>query len=320
MNPSESAVSTIYAARRIAQSEFVPIRHQNYHVRVWGSPQADTPPLVLVHGWMDVAASWQFLVDALSDDFAKRWIIAPDWRGYGLSTGAPVDNYWNHDYLADLDGLLDHYSPDRPVDLVGHSMGGNVVMQYAGVRPARIRNLVNLEGFGGPEGNPANAPKRIAHWLDELKQLAKGELDLRPYDSVHGVARRLMKTNPRLARTPESRGRALWLAHHWAAEKSSGQWDVLGDAAHKVSGPLQTREAEVLALYQAIAAPVLFVQATDNAMRTWWGDRFTLDQFHARLDHVKRVQRHVLPDCGHMLHHDQPALLAGLIEEFCQID
>jgi pimeloyl-ACP methyl ester carboxylesterase len=184
------------------------------------------------------------------------------------------------------------------------------------VRPARIRKLVNLEGFGGPEGNPANAPKRIAHWLDELKQMAKGELDLRPYDSVQNVARRLMKTNPRLGASPAARGRALWLAHHWAAEKSPGRWEILGDPAHKVGGPLQTREAEVLALYQAITAPVLFVQAQDEALPTWWGGRFTMEQFHQRLDQVQQVRREKLADCGHMLHHDQPEALARLLESF----
>ncbi len=112
-------------------------------------------PLVMVHGWMDVAASYQFMVDAFSDAFAAgRTIIAPDWRGFGQTfpghAASQVDNYWSADYLADLDFLLDHYAPGQAVDLVGHSMGGNVAMLYAGVRPARIRKLVNLEGFGMP--------------------------------------------------------------------------------------------------------------------------------------------------------------------------
>ena len=53
-----------------------------------------------------------------------------------------------------LDALLDALSPGRPVDLLGHSMGGNIAMSYAGVRPARIRRLVNLEGFGLPDAKP----------------------------------------------------------------------------------------------------------------------------------------------------------------------
>jgi pimeloyl-ACP methyl ester carboxylesterase len=115
----------------------------------------------MVHGWMDVAASYQFVVDALSDAFAQgRQIIAPDWRGYGQTALPGTDNYWFPDYLADLDTLLDHYAPEQPVDLVGHSMGGNVVMLYAGVRPQRIRRLINLEGFGMPATRPSQAPGR----------------------------------------------------------------------------------------------------------------------------------------------------------------
>ena len=55
---------------------------------------------MLLHGWMDVSASFQFLVDALSDDWH---VLAPDWRGFGLSEW-PQDGYWFADYVADLDG------------------------------------------------------------------------------------------------------------------------------------------------------------------------------------------------------------------------
>jgi pimeloyl-ACP methyl ester carboxylesterase len=74
----------------------------------------------MVHGWMDVAASYQFVVDAFAQD---HYIIAPDWRGYGRTDSGSADNFWFADYMADLDFLLDHYSPDRPVNLVGHSLG-----------------------------------------------------------------------------------------------------------------------------------------------------------------------------------------------------
>ena len=122
----------MYVPRRPARSEFVPVRNLRYHVLTWGVPTDARPPLVLLHGWMDVGASWQFVVDAMRDE---RFIVAPDWRGYGLTEGGGVDNYWMPDYLADLDWLLDHYAGERAVDLVGHSMGGNVTMHYAGVRP-----------------------------------------------------------------------------------------------------------------------------------------------------------------------------------------
>ena len=137
----------MYQALKPWLSDFVPIRTLNNHVLQWGEPVPGQPPLVMMHGWMDVEASFQFVVDALQQE---RHVIAADWRGYGLTESSKTDNYWFADYLADLDFLLDHYSPDHPVDLLGHSMGGNVVMLYAGVRPGRIRRLINLEGFGMP--------------------------------------------------------------------------------------------------------------------------------------------------------------------------
>ena len=70
-----------------------------------------------------------------------RTLVAMDMRGFGR-TQRPDDGYWFPDYLADLDALLDHLSPDAPLDLVGHSMGGNIVMLYAGARPQRVRKVV----------------------------------------------------------------------------------------------------------------------------------------------------------------------------------
>ncbi len=333
----------MYKEKRLSRSEFVPIRGLDYHVRIWGGrdtndtaasagpPQARPAPsggsvlhevksvgapLVLAHGWMDVAASWQFMVDALSDAFAAgRTIIAPDWRGFGLtaaSTATPhIDHYWFADYLADLDFLLDHYAPGQAVDLAGHSMGGNVVMLYAGIRPGRIRKLINLEGFGMPASRAAQAPGRYATWMDELKSLQRGELALKAYDDAGGVAQRLMKTNPRL--TPD---KAHWLAGHWARADASGKWQVLGDPAHKITSAQLYRLDEVLEIHSRISAPTLAIEASDDSMALWWKGKYTLGEYHERLKTVPNAQIAVVQDAGHMLHHDQPAQLAGLIEAF----
>jgi len=300
----------MYQAKRVSRSEFVPIRTLRYHVRLWGEPAPGQVPLVMVHGWMDVSASYQFVVDAFAKD---RYVIAPDWRGYGGTEAPNTDNYWIPDYLADLDFLLDHYAGDAPVDLVGHSMGGNVAMLYAGARPARIRRLVNLEGFGMAATRPSQAPGRYAKWMDELKALHRGEMDLKAYDSRDGVARRLMKTNRRL-----SQDKADWLAGHWARPGEDGLWRILGDAAHKVTNANLFRVDEVLELYQRITAPTLWVEASDDSLSQWWQGRFTLAEFHERLSHVKDVQRAVIQDAGHMLHHDQPHELAKHLEAFIE--
>ena len=299
--------ATEYLPRRPSESRFATLRHHRMHLRTWPG-SAGAPLLVLVHGWMDVGASFQFLVDALEDTpAAGRTVVAPDWRGYGLTEGAPTDSYWFADYLGDLDALLDHLSPEAPVDLVGHSMGGNVAMLYAGVRPGRVRRLVNLEGFGMPQTTPEQAPKRLRQWLDELKAPAR----LSDYASHDEVAARLMANNPRLA--PE---RARWLALHWARPDAQGRWQVLGDPAHKRVNPVLSRREEAIATWQAIEAPVLWVEGDLTDTSAWWGDRYPRSDFEARLSVVRRLEREVLSPAGHMLHLDQPEALARRIARF----
>jgi pimeloyl-ACP methyl ester carboxylesterase len=266
----------------------------------------------MVHGWMDVSASYQFVVDAFAHD---HYVIAPDWRGYGHTTGDAVDSYWFADYLADLDFLLDHYAGDQPVNLVGHSMGGNVAMMYSGVRPERIRRLVNLEGFGSPRSEAQGAPARYAKWMGELKKFHRGEMGLAPYESVEGVARRLMKTNKRL---PQDK--ADWLAQHWSQPviRADGktEWRIQGDPAHKIVFAQAMQVDEVLALYRAITAPVLAVEASDDSLSGWWKGRYTLDEYHERLRSIAQCTVARVADAGHMLQHDQPLAVASLIETF----
>ena len=288
------------------------LRGCRYHLLRWGPPSATQPPLVLAHGWMDVAASWQFMVDALSEDFLRdRQIMAFDWRGYGLTESPATDSYWFPDYLGDLDALLDVISPQRAIDLVGHSMGGNVVTMFAGVRPDRIRRLVNLEGFGMPATRAAQAPRRLSQWLDELRQHREGAIDLKTYPDAGAVADRLMKTNPRLPRD-----KAEWLARHWARPDANGQWRILGDTAHKIVNPYLYRVDEVLEILKHISAPVLAVEASDDSLGQWWKGKYTLDEYHQRLQSVPRHRIARIENASHMLHHDQPQALAQLLQDF----
>ncbi|HZV93939.1 MAG TPA: alpha/beta hydrolase [Caldimonas sp.] len=302
-----------YLPRRHARSRFVEARGLRHHVLEWGdatTTSEDRPTLVMLHGWMDVAASFQFVVDAFAAD---RHVVALDWRGFGQSETPQADTYFFAEYLGDLETVLDAlFGADRgPLDLLGHSMGGNVAMLYAGVRPALVRRLVNLEGFGMPRTAPSRAPARLAAWLDALKTPEQ----LRPYDSLEAVAARLQKTNPLL------RGdRAAWLAAQWSerlVDQGGGESRrLLADPNHKRASPLLANVDEWLECWKRISAPVLWVEGDRTDVSIWWGDRYTKAEFHERLNLVADAERHVVSPAGHMLHHDRPEDIARLIETF----
>ena len=94
------------------------------------------------------------------------------------------------------------------------------------------------------------------------------------------------------------------------------EWEILGDPAHKILNANLFRVDEMLALYAAITAPVLAVEAADDSMSKWWKGRYALAEYHERLESVPDVRIEQVADAGHMLHHDQPAKIAALIEEF----
>jgi pimeloyl-ACP methyl ester carboxylesterase len=300
----------MYQVQKASRTSFIRLRQLNYHVREWGTPRPGQLPLFMVHGWRDVSASFQFVVDAMKED---RHIIAPDWRGFGLTEVGEVDTFWYPDYLADLDALIDHFQPEGHIDLLGHSMGGTVVSMFAGARPERIRRLINLEGFGLAATKPSQAPGRYAKWLNEVKAARQGEMNLRTYPDSEAVAQRLIKTNPRL-----SVDKAQWLAQHWAQQNINGEWEILGHPAHKVINPYLFRVEEMLAIYQSISAPVLNVEASQNDLEKWWQGKYKLDEFHERLKHIKDIHSITIQDAGHMMHHDQPQILAQHIEAFLQ--
>jgi pimeloyl-ACP methyl ester carboxylesterase len=283
-----------------SESVFVDIRGLRYHCRAWGDPAH--PKLFLLHGWMDVSASFQFFVDALRGDW---YAIAPDWRGYGLTQWSGADSYWFPDYLADLGALLTRFSPERPVNLLGHSMGGNVASLYAGIRPERVAKLVNLEGFGLRGNAPGEAPARYARWLAELAEPQR----FRDYASFDELAARLRKDNPRLA--PE---RALFFAHHWGMPTPDGRVGLRSDPAHKRVNPILYRLEEAEACWRAVTAPVLWVEGAESETIK----RLRTDEpaYASRKRCFARLEAHRLPDAGHMLHHDQPEALARIVEDF----
>lgn len=290
----------IAPAMKHSESLFLDIRGLRYHVRHWKG-KADKK-LFLLHGWMDVSASFQFLVDALKGDWD---VYAPDWRGYGLTAWSGSDNYWFPDYIGDLDALLDSMEPETGANLVGHSLGGNVGGLYAGIRPQRVARFVNLEGFGMPATRPEQAPKRYARWMDELKTAPRW----RPYASYGELADRMQKNNARL-----TRGRAEFLARHWGREADGGGVVLRSDPAHKLVNATLYRLDEAQACWAQVTAPVLWVDAEHS--ETMARMKLGTAELAQRRAAFKNLKYHTVKNAGHMLHHDQPEEVARLIEEF----
>ncbi len=287
---------------RASRCEQVAIRGLRYNVRHWGEEGA--PVLFLLHGWMDASATFQFVVDSLQRDWH---LIAPDWRGYGDSEWLSRP-YWFPDYYADLDALLNHYSPDQPANVVGHSMGANIAATYAGVRPERIARLVMLDFLGLKPAPGNDAPSVIGRWLDEIAEPPR----LRIYPDQVALARRLLAVNPRLTRE-----RAEFLAEHVGRPAPEGGHEMACDPWHKVAGPAVYRIEDALAAWEKVTAPVMLV----NAEKGFVNQRFGRDteEFWRRAKHFRDLHVEWVADAGHNLQHDQPEAVAGLIESFLEI-
>src|SRR4051812_30888319 len=284
---------------RESKSEFHTIRGLRYHVRTWGD--AAHPAFFLLHGWMDVSASFQFVIDSLQ----REWfVIAPDWRGFGLTQWAPA-GYWFPDYYADLDALIDLYRPGTQTDIVGHSMGGNIVVHYAGVRPERVRRVITLEGLGLARSSPESAPRRMIQWLDAQRDPPR----FKPYANFRELAERLRANNPRLTQS-----KADFLAQHWGCETDRGTVELRSDPRHKIANPYPFRIDESLAIWRRVAAPVLLVNGKDSHIPGWLRD--APEQLAERRGAFRDMREIDIGDCGHMMHHDQPERVAALIEEF----
>ena len=128
---------------------------------------------------------------------------------------------------------------------------------YAGVRPARVARLVNLEGFGLAATTPDQAPARYRRWLDELREPPS----LKPYADFAALADRMQKGNPRLTRE-----RAEFLAQHWGRQAEDGTVLLRGDPAHKIINPMLYQYEEVRACWNDVKAPVLWVDASDTPL------------------------------------------------------
>jgi len=284
-----------YQAHVPARAETLALRGVPHRVLRWGRPSDD--PVLLLHGFLDCADSFQFLVDALPRDWS---FVAPDWRGFGGSgwNDAP---YWFPDYLGDLEVLLDALAPPRPPRVIGHSMGGNVASLYAGIRPGRLRWLVSLEGFGLPRSSSDQAPQRYAEWLDELREPPRNSR----YESVAQLATVLRRRNHRL---PPAH--AEFLAQAWSKPRTDGGIELRADPWHRLVNPMLYRREEAEACWRRAELPMLLVFGAESDFHRRLGPDGTAQYYHSIF---RQLEIASIADAGHMMHHEQPQAVAAAI-------
>jgi pimeloyl-ACP methyl ester carboxylesterase len=290
---------TAYQVLRVPRHETVRVRGIDIHLTRWGPPPSDSaPPIFLLHGWLDAGATFQFLVDALQRDWP---LIAPDWRGFGRSEW-PQAGYWFPDYLGDLDAILDQLSPRTPARLVGHSMGGNIACSYAGIRPDRVRSVANLEGFGLARTVPAQAPARIAKWLDQL-QSEPLRKDYASFEELAGIIR---FRYPRF-----SAAQAAFVATAWGTLDGKGRVRLAGDPRHHWVNPILYKREDAEACWRQVRAPLLMLVGDVSDHLEKLGPDGTPAAFRAIIPHIEIAR---IADAGHMLHIERPDLVAPLLE------
>jgi pimeloyl-ACP methyl ester carboxylesterase len=273
----------------------------DYHVLEWGGQDATrTHSVFLLHGFLDLAWSWEATVRAgLAEGLH---LVAPDLRGHGDSDRVGAGAYYHFfDYLGDLHSLVGALARDR-LSLVGHSMGGSVASYYAGTFPDRVHRLAMLEGTGPPE-SPQSPPERVQTWLRGWAKVRKRPA--RSYPSVAVAAERLQKNDPLLEAEM-----ARFLADKGTDVGADGSRTFKHDPLHLTLGPYPFRVAVAAEFWKRITCPVLLVEAERSNMR------HPPDETARRHACFVNARHVLLPNAGHMMLRHQPAKLAGLLREF----
>ncbi len=255
----------------------------------WGNP--DAPPLILLHGGRDHCRSWDWVAEALRDDWH---ILAPDLRGHGDSDWSVNGDYSPMANVYDLAQLI-HQRGLAPVTIVAHSYGGNIALRYTGVYPETVRKLVAIEGLGpSPRvleerfGQPVD--ERVRTWI-EARRAASGRQPRR-YPTLEDAYQRMKEENHHL--TDEQ---ARHLTVHGISQNEDGTYSWKFDNAFRVFPPFDLPQADIHALWSRITCPTLLMYGTDS-----WASNPEED---GRLQYFRNARVIEYENAGHWLHHDQ---------------
>ena len=284
-----------------AREKTVDVSGLPIHCLEWGTPAGE--PLLLVHGFLDQAHSWEPLVQLLQQSIdPSLWIIATDCRGHGESGWIGSGGYYHFpDYVLDLDCVVRSLGVGR-FKLVGHSMGGTISFLYSGTFPDRVSRLVLIEGLGPIGMNFSDAPMRMQKWISELHE--RGRDHFREYPTIEAGARQLQRTNSRL-----DERLAVELARAGMKQNARGKWIWKFDPLHRTTAPQPFYSFQAIEFLRRIECPVLIVEGKESH-QTHRPDK------QARLDALRDKRIVQVDNAGHMVHQDNPQTLAAVLADF----
>jgi len=220
----------------------------------WGN--AGAPLLLLVHGARDHAHNWDWVARRLSGNWH---VICPDLRGHGDSDWSPDGNYSIPVYVADLCALIDHVG-DRPVSLVGHSLGGAIALHYTGVFPGDVRRLAVIDGLGLSSTGRKSRKPMTTIWRDWIS--ARRSIDNRVprrYAHLEQAFARMAEQNPHL-----SREQVEHLTIHGIRENDDGTFGWKFDNHTRSALPMEMTDGKLVDLLHGIDCPVWLVHGADS--------------------------------------------------------
>ncbi len=270
------------------------------HYVDWG--HRDKPPLLLVHGGRDHCRNWDWVAEAVADDWH---VIAPDLRGHGDSQWSTDGSYTIAGYVYDLAQLV-HQQRLAPVTIVGHSLGGNVALRYAGIYPETVARIVAIEGVGPPPARLAErAGKSIAQRMDEWIQEQRGLAGRLPrrYPTIEDAFRRMQEENPHL-----SAEQARHLTVHGANQNEDGTYSWKFDNYVRAWPPYDMSSRDIQVLWGRIACPTLLLYGKES-----WAGNPLEDGRAAAFRHATVAG---IDGAGHWLHHDRLDDFLRVVREF----
>jgi pimeloyl-ACP methyl ester carboxylesterase len=281
----------------------------------WGDAAA--PPVVLLHGGLDNARTWDDIARPLSADWR---VLALDLRGHGDSDWSPSGDYNALSYLSDILGFL-RATVGGPAAIISHSMGARLSLQLAGAVPEAVSRLVAIEGLGGERGLTREMPldDRMREWLTDRSQRrasgvvaqvggflrSRAELRYSPphvhHDMEARIARQLADRKKRL--TP-AQARAFVESNMRPAPGGGWTWkhDPLcrWQNAHEIVEPHHD-------YWAAITAPVLHVYGRDS---------WAFPPAEQDLAAFRDARLAVIDEAGHWSHLNQPEKVLAQIRGF----